>query len=144
MLLNTAKCSHVTIGRSPNSPTEHCQLNRLCKFVGIGVTSGLIFIQCLHHQQAEIRARRILFQLRRGFAVLTPEIFRPMCLALVRPILDYSQQASLPHHQRGINLMERTQQLTTRLVKSLRELSYKRAALLTEYPRGYWQLHGLH
>ncbi len=48
----------------------------------------LVFIDC---QQAVNRARRILFQLRRRFAVPKPEIIRPLYLVLVRPILEYGQ-----------------------------------------------------
>ncbi len=64
-------------------------------------------------------------ELRRGFAVLTPEIFRPLYLALVRPILEYGQQASSPYLQRDIALMERIQRLATRMAKTIREFSYE-------------------
>ncbi len=79
------------------------------------------FKTSLRCQQAVNRARRILFQLRRGFAVLTPEIFGPLYLALVRPILEYGQQASSPYLRRNIALMERIQRLATRMVKGMRE-----------------------
>ncbi len=91
----------------------------------LGVTVSSTFKTSLHCQQAVNRARRILFQLRRGFAVLTPEIFRPLYLALVRPILEYGQQASSPYLQRDIALMERIQRLATRMVKGIRELPYE-------------------
>ncbi len=68
---------------------------------------------------------RIMFQLRRGVAVLTPEIFRPLYLALVRPILKYDQQASSPYLRRDIVLMERIQRLATRMVKCMIELPYE-------------------
>ncbi len=83
------------------------------------------FKTSLHCQHAANRVRRILFLLRRGFSVLTPEIFRPLYLALVRPILEYGQQASSPHLRRDIALMERIQRLATRMVKSMRELPYE-------------------
>ncbi len=65
------------------------------------------------------------FQYRRGFAVLPPEIFRPLYLALVRPILGYGQQASSPYLRRDIILMERIQRLAARMVKGIRELPYE-------------------
>ncbi len=83
------------------------------------------FKTSLHCPQAANRARRILFQLRRGFAVLTPEIFRPLYLALVRPILEYGQQASSPYLRRDIALMERKQRLATCMAKGMRELPYE-------------------
>ncbi len=91
----------------------------------LGVTVTSTFKTSLHCQQAVNRARRVLFQLRRGFAVLTPEIFRPLYLALVRPVLEYGQQASSPYLQRDIALMERIQRLATRMVKGMRELPYE-------------------
>ncbi len=54
----------------------------------------------------------------------SPEIFRPLYLALVRPILEYGQQASSPYLRRDITLMERNQRLATRIVKGMRELPY--------------------
>ncbi len=78
-------------------------------------------LQC---QQAANGARCILFLLRRGFAVLTPEMFRPLYLALVRPILGDDRQASSPYLRRDITLMERIQLLATRTVKGMIELPY--------------------
>ncbi len=91
----------------------------------LGVTVTSTFKTSLHCQQAVNRARRILFQLRRGFADLTPEIFRPLYLALLRPILEYGQQASSPYLQRDIALMERIQRLATCMVKGVMELPYE-------------------
>ncbi len=46
-------------------------------------------------------------------------------LALVRPILEYGQQASSPSLRRDIALMECIQRLATRIVKGMRELLYE-------------------
>ncbi len=88
-------------------------------------TAGVDFKTSQHCKEAANRARRVLFQMRRGFAVLTPEIFRPLYLALVRPILEYGLQASPPYLRRDIYLMERLPRLGTRMVNSLRGLSYE-------------------
>ncbi len=47
-----------------------------------------------------------------------------MYLALVRPILEYGQQASSPYLRRDIALMDRIQRLTTCMVKGMREFPY--------------------
>ncbi len=86
----------------------------------LGVTVISTFKTSLHCQQAANRARRILFVLRRAFAVLTPEIFRPLYLAVERPILGYGQQASSPNLRRDIALMQRIQRQATRTVKCMR------------------------
>ncbi len=80
------------------------------------------FLPC---QQAANRIRRILFWLCRGFTVLTPEIFWALYLSLVRPVLEYSQQASSPYLRRDIVLVERTQRLATRLALGMQELPYE-------------------
>ncbi len=57
--------------------------------------------------------------------VLTPEIFRPLYLDLVKSILEYGVQASLPYLQQDIDLMERIQRLVIRMVKGMSELPYE-------------------
>ncbi len=46
------------------------------------------------------RARAVFFMMRRGFAELTPAIFRALYLAMVRPQLDYAVQAVAPYLQK--------------------------------------------
>ncbi len=125
--LNAAKYSHVAIGGPPPFPLtliDGTAISSVDSTKDLGVTVTSTFTTSLHCQQPVNRARRVLFQLRRGFAVLTPEIFRPLYLALVRLILEYGQQASSPYLQHDIALMERLQRLATRTVKDMRELPY--------------------
>ncbi len=91
----------------------------------LGVTVTSTFKTSLHCQQAVTRARRILFQLRHGFAVLTPDICQPLYLGLVSPIPEYGQQSSSKYLQQNIASTERIQRLTTHMVKGKRELSYE-------------------
>ncbi len=62
--------------------------------------------------------------IHRGFAILTPAIFRLLCLARVRLHLDNAVQASFPYLQKVNQLIERMQRLATRCVKSFRRLTY--------------------
>ncbi len=57
--------------------------------------------------------------------MLSPEISRPLYLALVRSILEYGLQASPPYIRQDITMMEKLQRLATRMVKGLRDLSYE-------------------
>ncbi len=66
------------------------------------------------------RASAVFFMMRRGFAELTPAIFRPLYFAMVRPQLDYAVQAVAPYLQNDLKLVERMQRLATRCVKGLR------------------------
>ena len=71
-------------------------------------------LQC---QVAVNRARGVLFQIKRSFAALTPDIFRPLYITLVRPILEYGVQAMSPYLARDVELIEKFQHLATRMVK---------------------------
>ncbi len=144
--LSASKCSHISIGGPHPSPltlSDGTEISAVDSTKDLGVTVTSTFKKSLHCQQAANRARRILFLLRRGFAVLTPEIFRPLYLALVRPILEYGQQASSPYLRRDIALMERIQRLATRMVKGMRKLPYEdRLCRLNIFSLGRRRLRG--
>ncbi len=57
--------------------------------------------------------------------MLSPEMFRPLYLTLVRPILEHGLQASAPYLRQDIILIDKLQHLATRMVKGLRDLSYE-------------------
>ncbi len=90
----------------------------------LGVFIDSSFKPSLRCKAAYARARATFFMIRRGFAILTPAIFRPLYLAMVRPHLDYAVQASFPYLQKDNKLIERMQRLATRCVKSFRRLPY--------------------
>ncbi len=64
--------------------------------------------------------------LRCGFFVKTKEAFLPLYLSLIRPILEFANQAVSPYLQKDIGLKERLQKLATRLVIGLRNFPYER------------------
>ncbi len=57
--------------------------------------------------------------------MLPHEIFRPLYLALVRPILEYGLQSSPQYLRQDIIMMEKLQRLATRMEKGLGYLSYE-------------------
>ncbi len=63
--------------------------------------------------------------IRRGFAILTPAIVRPLYFAMVRPHRDYAAKASFIYRQKDNKLIVRMQRLATGCVKSFRRLSYQ-------------------
>ncbi len=89
--------AHLYQRTSPLTLSDGTELSAVDSTKNLGVTVTSTFKTSLHCRQAANRARRILFLLHRGFAVLTSEIFRPLYLILVRPILEYDQQASSPY-----------------------------------------------
>ncbi len=58
----------------------------------------------LNARLAVSRSRARLFQIRRGFVVMTKAAFFRIYLSLVRPILEYAIQAVSPYQQKDIDL----------------------------------------
>ncbi len=90
----------------------------------LGVAINNSFKPSLQCRGGFSRARAVFFMMRRGFAELTPVIFRPLYLAMVRPQLDYAAQAVVLYLQKDLKLVERMQRLATRCVKGLSGLQY--------------------
>ncbi len=67
--------------------------------LGVFVTTN--FKPSLNARLAVSRARARLFQMRRGFVVMTTEAFLPLYLSLIRPILEYAIQAVSPDVKKG-------------------------------------------
>ncbi len=125
--LNPDKCCHVPIGQPPIAPLtfadgKSVEMVESAKDLGVSIDSS--FKPSLQCKEAFARARATFYMIRRGFAILTPAIFRPLYMAMVRPHLYYAVQASFPYLQKDIKLIERMQRLATRCVKSFRRLPY--------------------
>jgi hypothetical protein len=71
------------------------------------------------------KANKVMGLIKRSFICLTPEIFLPLYISLVRPHLEYAITAWAPHYARDIKLLERVQARSTKAVFGLRELSYE-------------------
>ncbi len=91
---------------------------------GLGLVVNVSFKPSLQCREGFSRARAVFFMMRRGFAELTPTIFRPLYLAMVRPQLDYAVQAMAPYLQKDFKLVERMKRPVTRCVKGLCGLQY--------------------
>ncbi|CAL4121619.1 unnamed protein product [Meganyctiphanes norvegica] len=72
------------------------------------------------------KANRMLGLLRIGFSCFDEEIFMNLYPVLVRPLLEYCVQVWSSYKQKYINLIEGVQRRATRLVSSLRKLSYEK------------------
>ncbi len=117
--------TYLYLGYPPSPLTSEKEISAADSMKDLGVTLASTFKSSFHCQQAANRAQCILFHLRRGFAVLTTEIFRPLYLALARPSLEYGQQASSPYLRQYIALIKRIQRLAPSMVKGMRELPHE-------------------
>ncbi len=83
------------------------------------------FKPSVHCAQAFKRVCVALFLIRRSFDTLTPEIFIRLYSTLVRPYLEYANQASIPYLKKVIDNLERLHGLATQMAKGCRDLSCK-------------------
>ncbi len=121
--LNADKCVHLPIGQNPAVPLllhDDVPISTAESMRDLGVFVTTNFKPSLNARLAVTRARARLFQVRRGFVVMTREAFLPPYLSLIRPILEYAIQAVSPYLPKDIVLTERLQKLATWLVKGLR------------------------
>ncbi len=79
--------------------------------------------------EAENKARRLIFVIRRSFKYLSKSAFIPSYEALVRPHLEYGMPACPPNLVADINHQELIQILATRLVNVMRHLPYEEGLL---------------
>ncbi len=75
--------------------------------------------------EAENKARRLIFLIRRSFQDLPKSAFIPLYGALVRPHLKYGMSACSPNLVADSNHLERIQTLATRFVTGMRHLPYE-------------------
>ncbi len=81
------------IGQSPAVPLllhDDAPISTAESTRDLGVFMTTNFKPSLNTRLAVSRARARLFQLRRGFVVMTKEAFLPLYLSLIRPILEYA------------------------------------------------------
>ena len=71
-------------------------------------------------------ASTVLWQLSKAFKFLSIKSFRSLYVAFVRPHLEYAITAWCPHTKKSINILEKVQIRATKLVKSIKDLSYEK------------------
>lgn len=92
------------------------------KDLGITIDNKLSFVT--HIDSICSKARQIMGLIRRTIDNLSPEIFKPLFVALVRSHLEYGQAVWSPHTKRDIDKLESVQRTATKQVNGLRNMSY--------------------
>jgi hypothetical protein len=102
--------------------TEDLQWTKCEKDLGVMIDDSLNF-----NQEIQTRAKKantIVGIIRRSFLHLTEENFKILYKSLVRPHLEYAAPVWLPAKKKDIEEIENVQRRATKLVPTLRDLSY--------------------
>lgn len=102
------------------------------KDLGITIDKDLTFKEHIHASVS--KANRMLGLIRSTFTNLTPEILLPLYKCLVRPHLEYASPVWSPHFAYLIKQLERVQRRATKLVKSIKDLTYEERLKVLRLP----------
>ena len=128
MEFNTDKCKVVHIGKSNNCFSYEMGGQWLAesdreKDLGIVVSQDLkTHVQCL---EARNKANRMLGIINRNVSYKSKDVITKLYNSYVRPHLEYCIQAWRPYHRGDIDMLEKVQRRATKLIPSLRRLSYE-------------------
>ena len=128
MSFNTDKCHvmHFT-DRNPlfiyTMGGRLLQISKTEKDLGVLISNNLKSDE--HIDYCVKKAYKVLGMIKRTFVHVDKDIFLNVYKTFIRPILEYGQSAWSPYLQKDIDKIELVQRRATKLVFSLRELSYE-------------------
>ena len=128
LTFNPTKCHVLHIGKHNEGYLYHLDNHLLPevsleKDLGVIVSHDLKAEENVNHQVK--KANKMLGIIRRTFSYLNKDNFILLYKTYVRPHLEYCQQAYSPYLARDIECIEKVQRRATKLVYSLKGLSYE-------------------
>ena len=133
------KCIHFGNGNPQNQYFFHNDHDSILiekateeKDLGVIFESNLKFDK--HINSAVNKANQILGIIKRNFTFMDETIFLKLYKALVRPHLEYGQSVWYPHLKRQTQLIENVQRRATKLLKNIKNLSYKERLIHLNLP----------
>lgn len=136
MRFNPPKCKAMTVetttqDRGPqhiytlkDADGDRAGLTRVTSEKDIGVTIDCNLNFNEHINIITKKANMLVGVIRRAYTYLDEESFCLLYKAIVRPHLEYAQAVWHPHKRKHINQIERVQRRATRLIPTLRDLTY--------------------
>ena len=132
MQLNVEKCKIMHIGKHNQNysydmstvDNTRTELRPTCieRDLGVMISANLKLHD--HTIYAANKANRMLGMLRKTFSHFNTELLKILYTTFVRPHLEFAVSACNPYATGDIELLEKVQHRATRLVRSLREISY--------------------
>lgn len=123
------KCSSMTITRHPTTPRHYhlddqeLRISEEERDLGVILDPKLTFET---HMWSKIKkANSIMGVIRRSFTYMDDPIFLSLYKSLVRPHLEYANQAWSPHLRKHIDSIENVQRRATKLIPNMRDLTYE-------------------
>lgn len=128
MEFNVSKCKVLHIGKN-NSNFSYTMGDKWLdasdseRDLGVVVNNDLkVHKQCL---EARNRANKMLGIINRNVSYKSKEVICKLYNSYVRPHLEYCIQAWKPHHRGDLNMLEKVQRRATKMIPSLKNLSYE-------------------
>ena len=122
------KCNLMRIGKTNIDTFQYTMdkdLNQIKveKDLGVMIDQDLNFNE--HFAEKINKANMMTGLIRRTFVALDEEIFKSLYVALIRPYLEYANQVWCSYKKKDAEAVERVQRRTTKLIPSLKDLSYE-------------------
>lgn len=126
--LNVDKCHVLQIGK--NNPYRSYTLDqqflpRTSSQLDLGVTVTENLKWEAHIGQTVKKANVMIYQIRKAFSALSPEMLRQLYITYVRPIIEYANVVWSPYFMKDIQLLERVQRKFSRLSSHIKHLTYE-------------------
>jgi len=102
------------------------RLRRKTWMSGLWIDEKLKFRSHIEHAVA--KSNQILGLIKRSFVYRGTEIIKRLFIALVRPHPEYANSVWHPRFKKDVEQLEKVQRRATKLVTSLRDMSYTNSA----------------
>ena len=100
--------------------------------IGIEIDDKLSFADHINSQVKKANSKA--GWLRRTFQFLTPDIFRPLYMGIVRNNLEYAVPVWSPYHKTLIDKIESVQERATKMLPGMRDKSYEERLRVLKLP----------
>ena len=130
MEFNVNKCKVMEFGKGRNRiTTNYClgstQLSKTKQEKDLGVTIQENLTPDRHINKITGEAYNIIRRIKAAFTYLDEEMMKKLIVSMIRPKLEYAAVVWSPHKKKDVRKLERIQRAATKMVPTLRDLSYE-------------------